>query len=272
MLYCPKMSDPREPLSLRIASVGVRIETPRLASYSRELRAMFGAFVKKPQASDWKIRLRPLRRLGNAKTPSVVQAGRKVRLAWSRFEGLLDWQTRSGTVFVHSSAVVGTFLRAFLSHVLSRRGGFLLHGAGVTSRGGAYVFPGVSGAGKSTFSRQWPAEQILSDEIVAVVKRGGRWTAYGTPFDGDVRGGRNESGPLKGILFLEKARRWAKKPVDRRDAARKLLRCVLSFEAKTDVFDRLLGLVDDVTAAAPAHALSFSRTSRDAARSELLCR
>ncbi len=87
-------------------------------------------------------------------------------------------------------------LRIVHTLVLARQGGFLLHAASAVRNGKAFVFAGVSGAGKTTLSRLAPADaDVLSDEISYVRKEAGGYYAYGTPFAGEVLGGENLRAP-----------------------------------------------------------------------------
>jgi len=60
----------------------------------------------------------------------------------------------------------------------------LLHASSLVRRGRAFVFPGVSGAGKTTIVRHSPGMPVLSDEISAVrlSPEDQPVRAYGTPF------------------------------------------------------------------------------------------
>jgi hypothetical protein len=67
-------------------------------------------------------------------------------------------------------------LRILHSLILAREGGFLVHAASAVRHGRAYVFAGLSGAGKTTISRLAPPDvTLLTDEISYV-----RETGYGS--------------------------------------------------------------------------------------------
>ena len=94
------------------------------------------------------------------------------------------------------------------------------------------LFPGVSGAGKSTLARKAPdADDVLSDEIVAVRRLDDGWRVFGTPFWGDfARGGISmRSWPLRTVAFLHQAREVAMTPITSSDATLRLLGCFLAF-------------------------------------------
>jgi hypothetical protein len=92
-----------------------------------------------------------------------------------------------------------------LMYFLAQRRGILAHAAGVVMKGKASIFPGESGAGKSTFSELLAEARIgrlLSDERVIVREIDGTMQAFGTPWAGTAGITRNGSAPLAGIYFL----------------------------------------------------------------------
>ena len=97
-------------------------------------------------------------------------------------------------------------LRIMHSLVLAEEGGFLVHAASGVRNDRAFVFAGVSGAGKTTMSRLAPPDAtLLTDEISYIRRSGSSYHAYGTPFAGELaRLGTNMKAPLAGALFSRK--------------------------------------------------------------------
>ena len=111
------------------------------------------------------------------------------------------WDPRSGRGSVRQDAnpySLDSVLRIVHSLILAERGGFLLHSASAICDGRAYLFSGVSGAGKTTMTRLAPADiTLLTDEICYVRPNDARpndtrpsndrpsndgYQAFGTPF------------------------------------------------------------------------------------------
>ncbi len=93
-----------------------------------------------------------------------------------------------------------------LMYFLARRKGILTHAAGIARGGKAFIFPGVSGAGKSTFSgllARAGAGKMLSDERIIVREIDGVMQAFGTPWAGTAGIARDGSAPLAGLFFLK---------------------------------------------------------------------
>jgi hypothetical protein len=106
--------------------------------------------------------------------------------------------------------------------------GLLLHAAGMVVNGRAVVLVGVSGAGKTTFSRLAagrPGWEPLSDDRVVVRlpdgMRGAR--VHGTPWPGEGRIAANESAPLAHIVFLSQAENNDVRSLPPRDAVARLV-------------------------------------------------
>jgi hypothetical protein len=133
-----------------------------------------------------------------------------------------------------SPFAVDCLLRVVWSTLLPRVGGMLIHGCGLRHAEIGVVFPGQSGAGKTTLARKAPeADDVLSDEIVVVRRTEDGWRLFGTPFWGDfARGGISmRSWPLRTLAFLSQAPNdtVTMTPITSADATLRLLGCFLYF-------------------------------------------
>jgi hypothetical protein len=128
---------------------------------------------------------------------------------------------------------VDCILRVLWATLLPRVGGMLVHGCGLRHAEVAVVFPGPSGAGKTTLARKAPdPDHVLSDELCAVRRGDDGWRVHGTPFWGDfARGGISmRSWPLRTLAFLTQAPRdtVTMTPIVSAEATFRLLGCFLS--------------------------------------------
>jgi hypothetical protein len=130
-----------------------------------------------------------------------------------------------------SPYAIDCVLRIVHSLILARQGGFLVHAASAIRGGRAFLFSGVSGAGKTTISRLAPPDAtLLTDEISYVRRDGNRYLACGTPFAGELaRVGENQSAPLSALFLLEKGLQNSIEPVSATEAIQRLLRNILFF-------------------------------------------
>jgi hypothetical protein len=158
---------------------------------------------------------------------------------------------------------IDTVLRITHSLVLANEGGFLLHAASAIRNQRAFLFAGVSGAGKTTISRLAPPDAtVLTDEISYIRRTESHaanasthaYTAFGTPFAGELaRVGANTSAPLEALYLLVQGPENRIAPISKIDAARAIMRHVLFFAEEKDlvakVFDSVLAFVSRVNVA-----------------------
>jgi hypothetical protein len=67
---------------------------------------------------------------------------------------------------------IDAVLRMLHSLILAREGGFLVHAASAVRNGRAFLFAGVSGAGKTTISRLAPPDVVLLTDEISYVRKG----------------------------------------------------------------------------------------------------
>ncbi len=149
--------------------------------------------------------------------------------------------------------------------VLAHRRAVIVHSCGWIGHGRALLFPGVSGAGKTTLCRQLLASgqgQVISDDRVVVRHSPEGFRAWGTPWPGDARQALNASAPLAAMCFIEKTPEHRLRPIRPTDAFRRLLQTAGVPWYSPALRDRVLPVLEELVAAVPAFSLGF-RPSRD---------
>ena len=172
------------------------------------------------------------------------------------------WDPRTGRGSVRQNAnpySLDSVLRILHSLILAERGGFLLHSASAICDGRAYLFSGVSGAGKTTMTRLAPAGiTLLTDEISYLRPSAGGYAAFGTPFAGELaRAGENCTAPVSALFFLEQGPENRADELTSAEAVRRLMRNVLFFGEDHGLVEKLLATACDFVAKVPIRRLTF---------------
>ncbi len=150
-------------------------------------------------------------------------------------------------------------LRIVHTLILARQGGFLVHAASAIHHGRAFLFAGVSGAGKTTISRLAPADAtLLTDEISYVRRAGNAYEAWGTPFAGELaRVGENQAASLSTLFLLEKGPENRVEEISAAEAVRLLLRNILFFAEDTELVSLVFRSVCEFVEKVPVRRLIF---------------
>ncbi len=155
-------------------------------------------------------------------------------------------------------------LRILHSLVLAARGGFLLHAASAICDGQAYLFSGVSGAGKTTLTRLAPPQvTLLTDEISYIRCSPIGYSAHGTPFAGELaKAGENCVAPVSALFLLEKGPENCVEELPSAEAVRRLMRNILFFAEDHELVEKLLATACDFVQRVPVRRLTFYPDSR----------
>jgi hypothetical protein len=155
-------------------------------------------------------------------------------------------------------------LRIIHSLILAREGGLLIHAASAVRNGKAFLFAGVSGAGKTTISRLAPGDvTLLSDEISYLRRNGHGYVAYGTPFTGELaKVGQNVRAPLAALFLLRQGPKNVIEPISLGNAARLLLKNVLFFAQESELVSMIFQSACDLVLQVPVYQLTFVRDAR----------
>ena len=154
---------------------------------------------------------------------------------------------------------IDSVLRLVHTLLLASSGGFLLHASSGVRNGKAFLFSGVSEAGKTTMARLAPPDvALLTDEVSYVSRQGNLYSACGTPFAGEFgEPGMNISAPLSAVYLLKKGPENRIEPVDPADAIRRLLRNVLFFAHDAELVRLVFEAVCSFTSKVPVYELTF---------------
>ena len=149
--------------------------------------------------------------------------------------------------------------QVLLMYALADREGIFMHAAAVESNGKGYIFPGKSGAGKSTISRFFAARgySLLSDDRIVVRKIDGEFYVFGTPWAGDAGIAENRKLPLGGIFFLRQSSENRVQEITPAETAERLMpvTSILWFDKQT--VPGILSFCEDMVLHVPAYNIFF---------------
>jgi hypothetical protein len=172
------------------------------------------------------------------------------------------WDSKMGRGHIRQSRnpyAIDSVLRIVHTLILAKRGGFLVHAASAIRGGRAFLFAGVSGAGKTTISRLAPSDAtLLTDEISYVRREGVGYLACGTPFAGELaKVGENDLAPLSTLFLLQKGAENRIEPVATPEAIRLLLRNILFFAEDAELVRLVFQSACEFVERVPVRRLTF---------------
>lgn len=136
----------------------------------------------------------------------IVAADRRCALAWVH-ENYQNIEVIVDRPNLHAPILAQVIMQAY-RYTLLNAGALLMHSACVVHDGGAVMFCGVPGAGKSTQARLWESvlgAEALNNDQPAVLWDGETAIAHGTPWSGKEPLYKNEGYPISAIVFVEKS-------------------------------------------------------------------
>lgn len=147
-----------------------------------------------------------------------------------------------------------------LMYLLAGKQGAIVHAAGMSMHGKGYIFPGRSGAGKSTVSRLLLGNDtatMLSDDRIIIRRRGNAFRAFGTPWPGDACIAVNRSSELGGIFFIHHASENSIKKMTPSEALKRILPVTSIPWYDEKPMSDILQFCEDLVYAVPAYELFF---------------
>jgi len=152
------------------------------------------------------------------------------------------------------------FDQILLMHYLALREGAIIHSAGTVINGECFVFPGRSGAGKSTITRLCSKNNrflFLSDDRIILRKISGNIQAFGTQWPGDEGIAVNNSSRLSGIFFIYHGNENRIEEISSQKAFEKILPVTSIPWYEKDSMSKLLHFCEELTSITPAYNLYF---------------
>lgn len=181
-------------------------------------------------------------------TPADITKERELAIREAKLEGLSPRQ--------HTDAYLETLaIQRKIAEYLFQCNTILFHGSVIAVNGVAYLFTAKSGTGKSTHTRLWremfgDAAVMVNDDKPFLHIDSNGVVAYGSPWCGKHRMGRNISAPLRAICILHRGEENCIHKMDKQDALFMLLQQshrpgnAVNMLHYMDLLDKLAKLVD----------------------------
>ncbi|MHA2427777.1 MAG: hypothetical protein ACXADB_07115 [Candidatus Hermodarchaeia archaeon] len=144
---------------------------------------------------------------------------------------------------------------------IAQREGALIHAAGAVIQGKGLIFPGSSGAGKSTITRQFSEREqdfeLLSDDRIIVRKFENDYSIFGTPWPGEAGIAKNTSHPLHGIAFIHHGTKNEIMEIDPKIALQQLLPVVSIPWYDKAIMPMIVDFCEGLVTTIPTYELHF---------------
>jgi hypothetical protein len=246
---------------VEIGGIAIALQTTD-PEFVRILNGRYGSYTKPGAASDFtfRVELDPPHDLNPDDDARVWLEDGEWRLERGDFRAKWNPDLREGLIQQSANPYsIDSVLRITHTLLLARTGGFLLHASSAVRNGKAYLFSGLSEAGKTTIARLAPPDVVLLTDEASYIRRvDHQYLAYGTPFAGELgEPGKNIAAPIAALYFLHKASENRIDPIDPADAVRRLLRNILFFAHDTELVNLVFESACAFVAAVPVFQLSF---------------
>ncbi len=146
-----------------------------------------------------------------------------------------------------------------LEHALCKHKTFILHSSYIEYNGGAILFSGPSGIGKSTQASLWEKyenAEIINGDRTAISKNLGSWHAYGLPFAGSSKIYKNRTLPIKAVVILRQGNENNLRELNELEAFKALYsETTVNTWNKSDV-ETTIGLIESFIKEVPIYMLS----------------
>ena len=163
----------------------------------------------------------------------------------------------------HFPAVFENVLRPLVAARLLAAHGLLVHSAAVLLGDRALLFAGPSGSGKSTTARLAldAKQEVLSDDLNAIVRDGDRFVVVPLPFTGDLTRDQltTRAAPLRAIIRLEKGSEESFRAMSLAEGVSLLVRSAPYVNRDDASAELLLDRATELARAAQLGVLTFRR-------------
>lgn len=193
----------------------------------------------------------------------INPVGTRLAFTYPGFEGEIDLERGEGHLMVSRPdplADIQLYLSLALNAVALRKGGFVVHAAGISHHGHGFLCLGPSGTGKTTLSRLSSGDVVLNDDLALVMPAGEGWVVCGTPFSNPHQyPPHHASAPLHAVLRLRQSPDHRLEPLAPSAALAELVSSVALLSNLPPLAPRVLEIASRLIEAVPCFNLHFRK-------------
>lgn len=158
--------------------------------------------------------------------------------------------------------------RALLNHLslealFLNKEAFVLHSSFIKYQENGLLFFAPSGTGKSTQAdlwRQYAGAEIINGDRSLIRYECAKWTAYGLPFSGTSDYCKNDSAPIKGIIYLTQASENKLENLSPATAIRKLYSEITVNSWNTKFIEKIFSLLEILVKDVPIYSFACTKS------------
>jgi hypothetical protein len=176
-----------------------------------------------------------------------------------------DLEYKNANICVHDElSLKHALMNLYSSFIVYRNWGLLIHSSCAIESGGAHIFSGQSGAGKSTVARLSYPRELLSDEATLVKITPDGVTVYDSPFRSELDSTRNieKSCQLASVQILNQSLQNKREMVSKSDALLMLMDKVFYWAHDSGETKKILRLLKQLVEHVPVYKLYFQKNER----------
>ena len=140
-----------------------------------------------------------------------------------------------------------------------KKNSFFLHAASSVFKDKGWIFPGVSGSGKTTILQKLSSHYALSDEMSLVAKIDGEWRVFGTPFSSiTVKDMEILDAHINSIIFLRKGSHLGINRTTGSSGALRIMQSIIGW--KLEIFkEQIMEFLAELVSENQFYELEFSK-------------
>ncbi|MCF7810900.1 hypothetical protein K9N50_07915 [bacterium] len=253
------MSDRKQYLCISVGTINIQVKnSPEWVTEYIKKRFKNYIFYGNSGLS---LKLHPLTKRLLLETPEVQFRKEDDSLIAERGDFILSIDEKctkaEGEILENSVLGLISVLKILFSVTAIEHNSFFMHAGATCYKEQGWLFPGRSGTGKSTLVKRLSSHKPFSDEMPLVSFEDTNCLVHATPFSSELTSiPKPASAPLKGIMFLEKGKSFAKRKITSSESLHRLMQNVIVWgqEKKSE---KILSIAEKLVKSCKSYTLNW---------------